>query len=117
MQDNIKKHYYVVCGQVAWRRSAESTDLQILPANTIAAFDEPFIRQFNLAQINASLVANAGTMVGVEIDPTLVAGVTIMSISNIGYMSEETFRAQPQGHVIAEEIREGVAAAEQPEQG
>lgn len=115
MQDHVKKHYFIACGQVAWRRSADSDTLQIVPANSVAAFDEPFIRQFNLAQINASLVNNVGSLIGEEIDPTLVAGVTIMSISSLGYMTEEQFRAQPNGAVLAQEIRGQMDAAEAAE--
>lgn len=111
MQDNIKKHYYIICGQVAWRRDEKTDALQIVPANTIAAFSDPFIRQFDLARINMALVENAGTMVGEAINPQLVAGVTLMSVNSLGYMSEEQFRAQPNTHAVAEDVRNSLAEA------
>lgn len=107
-----KKHYYVICGQVMWRAEAEAETMRVIPANTIAAFDDPFIRQFDLARINMALVENAGQMVGEVINPALVAGVVLMSLNPIGYMTEETFRKTPSTHAVASEVEKEVAAAE-----
>lgn len=111
-----KKHFSLVCGQVAWRKDAEAEAIQVLPVNAVVAYETAFIRQFNLAQINAQLINNLATMIGEEIKPDLVAGVTMLSISSLGFMTEEEFRAQPKGMAIEKEVRTVVEEAiSQPE--
>ncbi|UZV39838.1 hypothetical protein [Xanthomonas virus PB119] len=105
----MKKHYFLACAQVAWRADAETENVQVMPVNGIAAFDQPFIRQYNLAQINGQLINNLSQMIGEPVNPELVAGVTIMSINSLGYMSEDEFRAQPSQTKIEEEVRSVIA--------
>lgn len=107
-----KKHYFLACAQITWRAEADTDVVQVMPVNGIAAFDQPYIRQFNLAQLNGQLVNNLSEMIGQRVDPNLVAGVTIMSLNSLGYMSEEEFRARPSQMAVEKEIREVVAEAQ-----
>lgn len=106
-----KKHFFLICAQVTWRVSEDAEDISMMTVNTIASFDQPFIRQFNLAQINGQTVNNLATMIGQPIQPELVANVTIMAISPLGFMTEDEFRAQPSQTQIEKEVREVVAEA------
>ena len=106
-----KKHYYLVCAQVTWRVSEDAEDISMMTVNAIAAFDQPFIRQYNLAQINGQMINNLSKMIQQRVEPDLVAGVTIMSINPLGFMTEDEFRAQPSQTQIEEEVREVLAEA------
>lgn len=104
-----KKHFYVLCAQVAWRTSEDSEALSVMPVNVVASFPSPYIRKFNLAQMNAQAINNLSQMIGERVNPDLVAGVTIMNISSLGYMTEEEFHAQPTQTQVEKEVRTVVA--------
>lgn len=107
----MKKHFYMACLQVVWRADEETDSVQVMPVNVITAMEKPIVRRFNLAQINASAVNNLSKMIDQPIRPDLVAGVTLMSLNSLGYMSDEEFDAQPMGTAIQTETREVVEAA------
>ncbi|AVO23142.1 hypothetical protein RIVERRIDER_61 [Xanthomonas phage RiverRider] len=106
-----KKYFYVLCAQVAWRTSEESEALSVMPVNVVASFPSPIIRKFNLAQMNAQAINNLSQMIGERVNPDLVANVTIMSISPLGFMTEDEFHAQPSQTQVEKEVRTVVSEA------